>query len=348
MLDDVAMASELVAWMPDVDDGPGGAAIVRPRWLRVAEGLAPIGARLFARRHFRGGVDRVACRAVHGAAARGSLYAFAPPPHFARVARGRGRRPVDVYRGRAPLVNGLASSGELSLHHHRGAGARGALVVVSRGAGLLADLVARRLAGALVAVGFDVVIPGVAAHADGRPANDWAHTVGGALVTIVRRVHEGVAVEAWARQLGYRLVIATGVGIGGTVSALLAVTTSRFDACVPVLAGAHPGRLWLPPRGLARAADHDALARDDVRHARTLLRLFDPVAPGRLPLPRRRDGCAVVGLRYDHQVPPADVQALADHWRVRSVWLDRSHVEVPRCGRALASIVAHAAAAVGR
>ena len=54
------------------------------------------------------------------------------------------------------------------------------------------------------------------------------------------------------------------------------------------------------------------------------------------------------GFRYDHEVPPADVQALADHWRVRSVWLDRSHVEVPRCGRALATIIAHAAAAVGR
>jgi hypothetical protein len=348
LLDALAMASELVAWMPDVDDAPGKATIERPRWVRVAEGLAPIGARLFGRRHFRGGVDRAACRAVHAAAARGSLYAFAPPPHFARVTRGRGRRPVDVYRGRAPLVSGLATSGELALHHHRGAGARGALVVVTRGAGLLADLVARRYARALVAVGFDVVIAGTPASVEGRPAHEWAHTVGGALATIVRRVHEGVAVEAWARQLGYRSVIATGVGIGGTVSALLAVTTSRFDACVPVLAGAHPGRLWLPPRGLARAADHDALARDDVRHARTLLRLFDPVAPARLPSPRRRDGCVVVGFRYDHQVPPADVQALADHWRVRSVWLDRCHVEVPRCGRALASIVAHAAAAVGR
>lgn len=348
MLGAAIMASELVAWMPDVEDGPARGTIARPTWVRLAENLAPVGARLFGRRHFRGGVDRAACRAVHGAATRGSLYAFAPPPHFARVVRGRGRRPVDVYRGRAPLVNGLASVGETCLRHHRGTGTRGTLVVVTRGTGLLADLVARRLAGALVAVGFDVVIPSAYIHDDGRPAVDWAHSVGSALATIVRRVHEGAAVEAWARERGYRTVIATGVGIGGTVTALLAATTSRFDACVPVLAGAHPGRLWLPPRGLARAADHAALARDDVRQARTLLRLFDPVAPGRLAMPRRRDGCAVVGLRYDHQVLPPDVQALADHWRVRSVWLDRSHVEVPRCGRGLASIVAHAAAAVGR
>jgi hypothetical protein len=340
------MASELVAWMPDVDETPGAATIVRPAWVRVAEGLAPIGARLFGRRHFRGGVDRVACRAVHGAAARGSLFAFAPPPFFTRVVCGRGRRPVDGYRGRAPLVTGLRIAGETTVQHHRGSGARGVLVVVNRGTGLLADLIARRLATALVRVGFDVAIPIARTSVEGD--GDWARTVGGALATIVRRVHDGVAVEAWARQLGYRSVLATGVGIGGTVTALLAVTTSRFDGCVPVLAGAHPGRLWLPPRGLARAADHQALARDDIRHARTLLRLFDPVAPARLPQPRRREGCAVVGLRYDRHVPPVDVQALADHWRVRSVWLERSHVEVPLCGRALATIVAHAAAAVGR
>ena len=165
---------------------------------------------------------------------------------------------------------------------------------------------------------------------------------------IVRRVHDGVAVEAWARQLGYRTVVATGVGIGGTVTALLAATTSRFDACIPILAGTHPGRLWLPPRALARAADHGALARDDVRHPRTLLRLFDPVAPGRLPAPRRREGRGGRRLPARRPVPPADVQALGDHWRVRPIWLDRCHVELPACARTLATIVAHAATAAGR
>jgi hypothetical protein len=47
-------------------------------------------------------------------------------------------------------------------------------------------------------------------------------------------------------------------------------------------------------------------------------------------------------------VPPADVQALADHWRVRSVWLERSHVELPLCARALATVVAHTAQTLGR
>ena len=338
------MASELVAWTPEVDGDRSAGAIARPGWVRIAERMAPLGARLFGRRHFRGGVDRVACRAVHGAAVRGSLYGFAPPPQFTRVACGRGRRPVDIYRGRAPLVNGLAATGETILRHYCGGGTRATLVVLSRGTGLLADVVAHRLAAALVATGFDVAVPGSGAPGDGGGDGDWARSIGTALATIVRRVHDGVAVEAWGRQLGYRAVVATGIGIGGTVTALLGATTSRFDACIPILAGTHPGRLWLPPRALARAADHGALARDDVRQVRTLLRLFDPVAPGRLPSPRRREGCVVVGFRYDTQVPPADVQALANHWHVRPVWLDRCHVELPACTRTLATIVAHAAA----
>src|SRR6185369_5997876 len=118
--------------------------------------------------------------------------------------------------------------------------------------------------------------------------------------------------------------------------------------CVPMLAGAHPGRLWLPPRTLARAADVMALARDDVRQARTLLRLFDPVAPARLPPPRRRGTGAVVGFRWDGIVLPAEVQALADHWHVRPVWLARRRSELPATMRALATVVAHTATTASR
>jgi hypothetical protein len=334
------MATELVAWAPEVE---GGAVVepARSAWVRSAEWLVPMGARLFGRRHFRTGVDRAACRTLYVAAARGALYAFAPPSPFTRVTRGRGRRPVDVYRGRAPMVSGLGGAGDIRLEHRRGAGGRGALVVVNRGVGAGAEIVARRLAAHLVTIGFDVVLPG-AGGAEGADEREWARSIAAVLGRIVRGVHEGVAIESWARQLGYRSVVATGIGLGGTVAALLAATTSRFDAVVPILAGAHPGRLWLPPRALARSIDVAALARDDVRQPRTLLRLFDVVAPGRLAPPRRREGLAVVGLRYDTHVPPSDVQALADHWRVRPVWLARAHVELPACARALAAIVAHA------
>src|SRR5439155_9772529 len=111
-------------------------------------------------------------------AARGSLYAFAPPPHFTRITRARGRRPVDAYRGRAPLVSGLACGGAIVLHHHRGGGTRGALVVVSRGVGILADLVARRLATALVVLGFDAVIPRARSRNDATDEGDWATSIG--------------------------------------------------------------------------------------------------------------------------------------------------------------------------
>ena len=341
------MASELAAWS-DVDGDEPAVAPARMGWLGRAERLVPVGARLLGRRYFRDGVDRAACRALHGAAARGSLYGFAPPPTFTLMTRGRGRRAVDVYRGRAPLVSGLVAAGETRLQHHRGRGTRGTLVVVTPGVGAFADLVARRLAARLVAVGFDVAVPMPFGPSGEGGDGDWSRTIGAALAAIVRRVHDGVAVESWGRQLGYRSIGAAGVGIGGTVTALLAATTSRFDATVAIVAGAHPGRMWLPPRALARATDHGALARDDVRHARTLLKLFDPVAPGRMPSPRRRDGAAVVGLRRDTFVPPADVQALADHWRVRPIWLPRGHLELPACADTLAAVIAHAATTAER
>jgi hypothetical protein len=341
----MAMPSELAPWVPESDGTAPAAADAGGSWLRVVERLLPAGVRLSGSRYFRSGVDRAACRAVHGAAARGSLYGFAPPPHFTPIARGRGRRPVDVYRGRAPLVSGLAGGGEMRVHHHRGSGTRGTLVVVNRGAGAFADRIACRLARQLAGVGFDVAIP----FGAGEPGDrEWNRSVGTVLATIVRRVHDGAAVEAWGRQLGYRSVIATGIGLGGTATALLAATTSRFETCVPILAGAHPGRLWLPPRALARATDLAALARDDVRQARTLLRLFDPVAPSRLPPPRRRGSGAVVGFRYDSVVFPAEVQALADHWHVRPVWLARCRIELPASMRALATVVAHTATTATR
>jgi len=56
--------------------------------------------------------------------------------------------------------------------------------------------------------------------------------------------------------------------------------------------------------------------------------------------PHARRPCAIVGLRADTVVLPADVAALAAHWRIEPLWLPRCHVELPACAGELATIVA--------
>jgi hypothetical protein len=314
--------------------------------VRALEWLIPCGARLLRGRYFRRGLDRAACRAIHRAAALGTLYGFAPPPPFTLVWPGRGRLAGDEYRFRSPFAGVPAAGDEARVRHFR-RDARDApdrpLVVLNPGTGAVAGVLARRLTGRLLAAGADVAVP--LAPGRRRGGGAWAATVGGALSAIVRLVHENVAVEAWARRLGYRTVAAAGLGLGGTVAALLAATTTRFDAYVPMLAGAHPGRLWLPPSALARAVDGRALARAGVRRGRALARLFDPVAPVLLPPPRQGERCMVVGFRYDTLVAPPDVRALAAHWRAPLRWVPRARVELPLCAAELAAVLAEAAGA---
>lgn len=313
--------------------------------VRAAEWLLPWGTRLFHGRYFRAGVERGVCRAIHHAAARGTLYRFAPPPPLALAARGRGQLGADEYRFRSPFVSHLASRNRASLRHYRSRRGAGRLVILNHGTGLFARaLLERYVVRRLLAAGIDVAVPVAPGCGGRRSLHDrslgWAATVGAALSAMVQLVHDTVAVETWARGLGYHTVVVSGVGLGGTVAAVLAATSGRFDACVPMLAGAHPGLLWLPPRTLARAVHRRALARAGVRRGRTLVRLFDPVAPRRLPRPRTARPCAVVGLAFDTLVPPADVEALAAHWGVAPLWLPRCHVELPACGGELAAIVA--------
>src|SRR6185295_11166365 len=129
------------------------------------------------------------------------------------------------------------------------------LVVWNHGTSACARLIERLFVTRLLAAGLDVAVPvapGVGNRRDVRGlGRHWAATVGAAVSAIVQLVHDNVAIESWARGQGYRIVAVSGIGIGGTVAALLAATTARFDAYVPMLAGAHPGRLWLPPRTLA-------------------------------------------------------------------------------------------------
>lgn len=316
----------------------------RPRLVRVAEWLLPVGARLLHGGYFSDGLERRVCRAIHRAAARGTLYGFAPPPPLTRVATRAGTWSVDEYRFRSPFVSHIEPRNDAYLRHYRCEGGGRPLVILNHGTGTLRAIPERLFVRRLLAAGLDVAIPVAPGSARRRGPRDrrrgWAATVGAALSAIVQLVHDNVAVESWARALGYRVVTVAGIGLGGVAAALLAATTTRFDVYVAMLAGAHPGRLWLPPRALARAVDRRALARAGIRHGRMLARLFDPVAPARLARPRASLRCAIVGLDDDTLVPPADVRDLATHWQVAPVWLARAHVELPFCVRELAAIVA--------
>ena len=315
------------------------------RLARALEGLLPLGTRLARGGYFRHGIDRGVCAAIHRAAAQGTLYGFAPPPPLIAVACGRGRWRADEYRFRSPFVSHIPERNDAYLWHYRSGRAGAPLVVLNHGTALFATVIERCFVGRLLAAGIDVAVPvapGFYRRRSQQPGGrHWASSVGATLSAIVQLVHDNAAVEAWARR-GYDTITVTGIGLGGTVAALLAATTARFDAYVAMLAGAHPGRLWLPPRALARAVDRRALARAGLRHARTLVRLFNPAAPGRLPPPRGARACTVVGLRGDTLVLPADVQALARHWGVAPLWLARSRVELPLCAADLVGIVAAA------
>ena len=313
-----------------------------PRLVCAVESLLPWGAR-FWRGYFRDGVDRGVCRAIHRSAARGTLYSFGPPPPLTLVAHARGRWAADEYRFRSPFVSHIAARNQAYVRHYQCGARRRPLLIVNHGTGAFAAVLERYFLERLLAAGLDVAIPVAPGFSRRRGTGDhrggWAATVGAALSAMVQLVHDNVAIESWARARGYRTVAVSGIDLGGTVAAVLAATTARFDAVIPVLAGAHPGRLWLPPRALARAVNRRALERAGVRHARTLVRLFDPVAPARLPRPRVCERCALVGLRFDTFVPAADVRDLAVHWGVAPLWLPRRHVELPRCAGELAAII---------
>lgn len=318
----------------------------RPRLVRAAEWIA---SRVTRPRggYFNAGIERSVCRAIYEAASRQTLYRFAPPPPFRLASVGRGVH-ADEYCFRSPFVSHLARRNEGHLRYYRRHGTRHPLLVLNPDWGRFsARVVERTLVRALLAAGFDVAVPTVpgigrrAAPEDQRAG--WAASVGGALSAIVQLVHDDVAIEAWARELGYHAVAASGIGIGGTAAAVLAATTTRFEAYVPMLAGAHPGRLWLAPRPLAGAVATRALARAGVRRRESLARLFDPVAPIRLAAPRARERCAVIGLRFDTVVRADDVRELAHHWNVAPRWLPRARVELPLCARDLARTLSRVA-----
>ncbi|HEY2388414.1 MAG TPA: alpha/beta hydrolase family protein [Candidatus Binatia bacterium] len=321
-----------------------------------ASTLARAGARLlpYAARarggYFAAGIDRGLCRVLHDAARLRTLYRFGPPPP---LRLGMQREAGDEYAFRSPFASPWRARNDACVRLHRARPDRRVLVVVNVVGGTLARwLLVRMLVAAFAAVGLDVAVPVPPGGGRRRTPDDrrlgWAHTVGAALAALVQLVHDNVALESWARSHGYGTIIVTGVGLGGTVAAVLAATTSRFDAYVPVVTGAHPGRLWMPPRPLARAVHAGVLARAGLRSRRALARLFDPVAPNRLPPPRARERCLLVGLRHEPMVPVPDVRDLATHWGVAPRWIARGGVELARWPRELAGIVAALASRHGR
>lgn len=320
-----------------------GTGVGSASWLEWGR---PYLARARGEGYFASGVDEGVCRALHDGARRQTLYRFAPPPPFRSGARGRRPGEGDEYSFRSPFVSHLRARNDAFIRHH-GGGRRLLVVLNAVDPTVSGRFVEHTLVAALVDAGVDVVVPTVPGTGRRRAPEDrrhgWAHTVGAALSAIVQLVHDDVAIEAWARERGYATVVTTGLGMGGTVAALLAATTTRFDAYVPMLAGAHPGRAWIPPRALARAVHARAIARAGVRCRRVLARLFDPVAPLRLPPPRAAERCAIVALRHDRVVPAPDVQDLADHWKRPVHWLPYARRELPRHARELAALVVRAA-----
>jgi hypothetical protein len=323
---------------------------IHARLARATDWLLPYASRLGGG-YFPDGVEQTVCRTLHEAARRQTLYRFAPPPPLRLAEHGRRAGAADEYYFRSPFVSHQRARNDAVMHHHHAGGGRRPLVILNPGAGLLARaVIACRLVASLRGAGLDVAVP-IAPGSGSRGAREdrrrgWAHSVGSALSAVVQLVHDNVAVEAWARERGYRTVIACGLGIGGTVVAILAATTARFDAYVPMLAGAHLGRTWFPPRPPAHAVHRRALARDGVRHRDTLARLFDPIAPIRLPPPRACDRCTLVALRGDPVVLPGDVRDLARHWGTTPVWLPHARIELPFRTRQIAALVARRALAI--
>ncbi len=316
---------------------------------RAIEWTRPYLARARGEGYFADGVDAVACRVIHDHARRQTLYRFAPPPPLRLVVDRDSTAGGETYAFRSPFVSHLRARNDAFVAWHRGARGRPLVVFNALDAHVGGRFVAESLVPALLAGGVDVALPtppGVGARrAPEDRRRGWAHTVGAALSAIAQLVHDNVAIEAWARERGYRVAVASGIGAGGTVAAVLAATTTRFDAYVPICAGAHPGRAWIPPRPLARAVHGGALGRAGVRDRRALARLFDPVAPIRLPAPRPTQRCALVALRHDTVVPAPDVDDLASHWQRPVQWLPYGRGDLTRRVRELAAAVVRAALA---
>lgn len=149
-------------------------------------------------------------------------------------------------------------------------------------------------------------------------------------------VREAHALAAWARAEGYARVGVAGYSMGGQMAAMSAALAPWPVHVVAMAPAVTPASVFLQGP-LRRDVAWRALGdRGEERLARVLTSLsvvgLPPVAAPEL--------ATLVGTRHDAIVPPDDVMAIAQHWRVSPRWLDDGHVSaIALRARALAQAV---------
>jgi dienelactone hydrolase len=212
---------------------------------------------------------------------------------------------------------------------------RPALLLVPGHGGGRVDVDARLTAAARLSrdLDIDVLLPVLPFHG-GRAAPGragflhcdplWVSAAIGQAVWELRRL------AGWLRAQGAPALGVAGVGVGGTLAALLASLDGALACAVPAFAPLSPRSLCAEGRLDAWAAG----AGEDVVEA--LLSLCSPL---RLAPRAPAAGRLVVGARADRFVPAEETQALAAHWQAPLLWAPGGHV-VPGSPRRLREEIA--------
>lgn len=184
-------------------------------------------------------------------------------------------------------------------------------------------------------LGIDVVLPVLPFHGLRAEAGraGFLHadplSVSGALGQALWELRR---LAGWLRAQGAPAVGVGGVGVGGTLAALLASLDGALACAVPAFAPLSPRSLCAEGRREAWAAG----AGDDVVEA--LLSLYSPL---RLAPLAPAAGRLVVAARHDRFVLAAESEALAAHWEAPLLWTPGGHVWPGSLRRLRGAIAAH-------
>jgi dienelactone hydrolase len=129
----------------------------------------------------------------------------------------------------------------------------------------------------------------------------------------------------WLRDEGVEHAGVAGYSMGGQLAAMAGASLPWPVALVPMAPAASPA--WVFTEGpMSRGVAWDALGEPDRSRERlrsTLLKLSVLA----LPAPRDPARAIVVGTSQDGVVPPAEMEAIAAHWRGAELrWLPAGHV----------------------